>query len=210
MKLRLIAAGGICGLVAVVTGCSVAADQSSVGPPVSSTPRAPDGSGPADPALVTAAGLWPCPDNDSAAPAVADGLPAVTLPCLAAGPEVDLSELRGLPTVVNVWASWCAPCRQELPFFGEVARANVGSVRFLGINYADTRDAALTLAADTEMTFPSVVATEEQIRSSLRIVGLPVTLFVDAQGRVVGRTNLISDRAQLIDLIDEHLGIEAQ
>ena len=82
-----------------------------------------------------AAGIEDCPAATSAPPADA-ALPGITLPCLGGGPDVDLSALEG-PLVVNLWAQWCEPCRDELPFYQRLHEEGAGKVRVLGIDYLD-------------------------------------------------------------------------
>ena len=82
------------------------------------------------------------------------GLPAVTLPCLGGGSDVDLSTLRG-PMVVNLWASWCGPCRTEMPILQGFAEEYDGRVAVLGVDYQDVQpEAALELARDSGVTYP--------------------------------------------------------
>jgi cytochrome c biogenesis protein CcmG/thiol:disulfide interchange protein DsbE len=73
----------------------------------------------------------------------------------AGGPGFALPEdLRGRPLVLNVWASWCVPCRKEMPAFQSVYLRARGTVGFLGVDYLDEADAARRLAADTGVTYP--------------------------------------------------------
>jgi thiol-disulfide isomerase/thioredoxin len=69
------------------------------------------------------------------------GLPEVTLECLTGGPAVRLSDLRGKPLLINVWAQWCGPCRLEAPFLAKLAAEAVvgGKLAMLGIDIADPR-----------------------------------------------------------------------
>jgi thiol-disulfide isomerase/thioredoxin len=114
-------------------------------------------------------------------------LPDIVLPKLYDGGNVRLSEISGRPTVINAWATWCAPCRRELPLLGRAAREYQGRVDFLGVDVADDKDAALAMVKSTGATFPHVVDLESKTRVSLAYTGgLPTTVFVDAQGRIVG------------------------
>jgi thiol-disulfide isomerase/thioredoxin len=164
-------------------------------------------SAPAD--LVARAALAPCPASDPAVPAVADGLPDLTLPCLGVGPAVRLAGVRGKPTVVNVWASWCAPCRAELALLAALDTSTPG-VDVLGIDVEDRPSAALSLLLDSGVHYPSVRDTGRDTQPALRWVGLPMTLFVDAAGHVthVERAPLTS-QSQLDDLVERHLGVRA-
>jgi hypothetical protein len=86
--------------------------------------------------LRSAAGIEPCPRTEPR-PGVAGGLPDIALPCLGGGRDVNLAGLRG-PMVVNLWASWCEPCREELPVLQEYAERARRQVRVLGVDFEDT------------------------------------------------------------------------
>lgn len=158
--------------------------------------------------LVQAAGLAPCPTSGNTPP-VDGGLPELTLPCLGEGPAVNLAGVRGQPMVVNVWQSYCVPCATELPILGQVYREHSDQIRFLGIDLADERAAALKMAATTKMGFPSVTDQQSTVRGPLRIVGVPTTIYVRADGVIAGRsTGEITSRAQLVSDIQKYLGVQ--
>ncbi|HSI26458.1 MAG TPA: TlpA disulfide reductase family protein, partial [Aeromicrobium sp.] len=91
------------------------------------------------------AGITDCPPPNRE-PVTHSELPDITLPCLGAGPPVDLARIAGKPTVINAWASWCGPCRKELPFLARAAEEFEGRVDFLGVNVADPdTEAALAM-----------------------------------------------------------------
>lgn len=115
------------------------------------------------------------------------GLPDGQLPCLVGSTTVRLSDLRERPTVVNLWASWCVPCRREMPALRAAHDRWGADVRFLGVNVRDDRRAALTFLADFGVTYPQVVDVEGRLPSQLGSPGLPVTVVVDADGAVVWR-----------------------
>jgi len=140
-------------------------------------------------------------------PTVAGGLPDLELPCLGQGGPVRLSELRG-PLVLNVWASWCPPCRAELPTLAEVASQATGRVTFLGVDVLDDSAAAAELVRAVRLPYGSVVDAEGATRGPLRWVGPPLTLFVDADGRVAhARAGELDGADELRALIAEHLGV---
>ncbi|WP_336031490.1 TlpA family protein disulfide reductase [Geodermatophilus sp. FMUSA9-8] len=117
----------------------------------------------------------------------ADGLPALRLPCLTGGGDVALADLGGRPALVNLWASWCGPCREELPLL-QAAHDRYGDrVGFLGVNTEDTRPAAVSLLTDLGVTYAQVVDEDKALMTALAVPGLPVTLAVAADGRVVDR-----------------------
>lgn len=100
---------------------------------------------------------------------------------------IALADLRGRPAVVNFWASWCVPCRREMPRLAAAARRLDGRVAFLGVNYKDQRADALAFARDMGTPYPSVIDADGAVGDRYGIYGLPTTVFVDAGGRIVGR-----------------------
>lgn len=126
-----------------------------------------------DPQLITAANLDPCPEGVFAPDAAIPGLPTLTLNCLDGTSAIDLSAVRGIPIVVNVWASWCPPCIAEMPLLAQAARDLTDQVQFLGINIEDDRSSALQLLADMGVTFPSVEDRSGDTRAPLTIPGPP-------------------------------------
>lgn len=153
------------------------------------------------------AGIESCPRTGGSA--VSDqALPDVTLPCLGGGPDVALDELRG-PLVVNLWAQWCGPCREELPHYQWLHEQGGDRVAVLGVDYQDPRpDWALDLLAQTGVTFPSVADPAGELRVPLRVRGLPGIVFVDEHGAVAAvEYRVIESRAQLAGLVEEHLGV---
>ncbi len=156
------------------------------------------------------AGLAPC-RNGPGQP-VEGGLPSLELPCFGSPGSVDLATLRG-PMVVSVWASWCAPCRRELPILQEFAEASGGRVGVLGIDYADRQTSnAGQLLVSSGVTYPQVADPGGQISGAAplpRIAGLPFLALVDAEGRVVHQEfRELDDRSDLERLVAEHLGVQ--
>jgi thiol-disulfide isomerase/thioredoxin len=156
-----------------------------------------------------AAGVEDCAPGDAAP--VDGGLPAVTLPCLGGGPDVDLSRLRG-PMVVNLWQSTCAPCRHEMPILQDFHERFGDRVAVLGVDYQDVQAvAAMELVRETGVTYPLLADPQSALDGaepfpSLR--GMPFLALVDEEGRVVHREFVaLQSRQQLLDLVDEHLGI---
>lgn len=154
------------------------------------------------------AGIEDCPTSDAAAPAK-DALPDITLDCLGGGKAVTLSGLAGTPTVINLWASWCEPCRKELPLLAKADEEYGSALRVLGVDFDDPApDDAIELLKVSGVTYPQLVDRDTAIRTSLAVVGLPQTVFVDAQGRMVAteRTPFRS-YADLTAAIKRHLGV---
>ncbi|MBA3327880.1 MAG: TlpA family protein disulfide reductase [Solirubrobacterales bacterium] len=98
--------------------------------------------------------------------------------------DAQLRALRGRPVVVNLWASWCGPCRFELPFFQKQALQRGDEVAFLGVNVGDTEDAAREFAAEFPMPYPSFADPDQKLLGRFGAQGLPVTAFYDASGEL--------------------------
>lgn len=134
-------------------------------------------------------------------------LPDVSLPCFTGGATVQLAALRG-PAVVNLWASWCPPCRKELPAFQRLADRTGGRLHVIGVDVRDRRESARSLAVDFGLTFPNLVDTDELLRTRLGRAALPVTLLLDTEGRIrhIDETGALDDAA-LAALVERHLGV---
>jgi cytochrome c biogenesis protein CcmG, thiol:disulfide interchange protein DsbE len=99
--------------------------------------------------------------------------------------SVSLSEFRGRPVVMNFFAAWCPPCRDELPTLSAAQRRVGGNVVFLGIDVADSTSAALDLVRTSGVTYPLGTDPDYKIADSLyHLRGLPSTVFIDANGNV--------------------------
>ena len=96
-----------------------------------------------------------------------------------------LADLRGIPVVVNVWASWCGPCRLEFPFFQTQATKRGSDVAFLGVDTEDSEDAANTFLEELPLPYPSYFDPDGDIADELDVgPGIPNTLFIGADGEV--------------------------
>jgi thiol-disulfide isomerase/thioredoxin len=132
-----------------------------------------------------------------------DGLPALRLPCLAGGPDVFLNDLGDRPVLVNLWASWCGPCREEMPLIEDAYARSGDRIGFLGVNTEDPRSAAVSLLADLDVTFAHLVDPEGRLLTELGLPGLPVTLAVAADGRVIDRQVGQLSAARLDEMVAE-------
>lgn len=127
----------------------------------------------------------PCVKTDARFVQPVGGLPDETFPCLVGSTAVRLRDLRGAPAVVNLWASWCDPCRREMPALQVVHERWGERVQFLGVNVRDDRDAALSFLADVGVTYPQAVDVVGRLPARLGSPGLPVTVVLDRAGAVV-------------------------
>ncbi len=143
--------------------------------------------------------------------------PDFTLPVLSAGgtvgPEgksVSLSSLRGKPVIVNLWASWCEPCREEAPILqGLWERYRSKGVVVLGVNTQDGSDDARAFIKEYGLTFPSVRDGTDATQKTFETTQLPETFVVDADGRlrqtIRGGLNRAAERA-ISEYLDSAVG----
>ncbi|HET8526624.1 MAG TPA: TlpA disulfide reductase family protein [Actinomycetota bacterium] len=96
-----------------------------------------------------------------------------------------LARQRGTPVLVNIWASWCGPCRQEAPLLSAASRTYGDRVQFVGVDILDARDSARAFMHESGWTYPSVFDPSGAIRNGLGVLGQPATLFYDADGKLV-------------------------
>ena len=126
---------------------------------------------------------------------VASGEP-VELPVAGSVPEVSLAGFegilvgqRGRPVVVNIWASWCAPCRTEMPLLQEAATAFAPDVVVLGVVSNDDPGAARAFLGELGITYPNVIDTTGRIRVALGLTAYPTTYVFGADGTMRARVN---------------------
>jgi cytochrome c biogenesis protein CcmG/thiol:disulfide interchange protein DsbE len=112
-----------------------------------------------------------------------------------------LGQAKGHPVVVNNWASWCVPCREEFPYFQAQAAEHLDEIAFLGVDSEDIRDAAETFLRDHPLPYPSVEAPGKrdfQEWIGRELVGYPNTVFYDENGKIVyAKQGPYADEAEL-------------
>lgn len=99
--------------------------------------------------------------------------------------EQRIEQLRGYPIVVNVWASWCGPCREEFPVLQKLSARYGEKIAFLGLNAEDSEDAAATFLREEPVPYPSYSDPDKDIFDSLGAVGFPDTAFYEPSGELV-------------------------
>jgi cytochrome c biogenesis protein CcmG/thiol:disulfide interchange protein DsbE len=106
------------------------------------------------------------------------------------GRTVSLSDYRGRPVIVNFWASWCIPCRDEFPQF-VAARAEhaADGLEILGVVHQDGADTASAFARDHDAQWPMLMDTADAAWTAYRVLGVPSTYFIDRDG-IVQATSL--------------------
>ena len=109
----------------------------------------------------------------------------------AEGNAVKLSDYFGKPIVLNFWASWCGPCKMEMPDFHEKYLELGNEIHFLMINMTDgsreTVDSASKFIAEQEYTFPVFYDTESDASAAYGVYSLPTTFFIDAEGYAIAQ-----------------------
>ena len=180
-------------LTVVLSGCT--ADARSAAPSrASGSPSA-------------ASTLAACPQQADTQAQGAELLPALSFDCPGGG-SLDLGRAPGEPTVLNLWGSWCGPCREELPVMQQFADAAAGQVRVMGVISKDGRPQAESFAADAGVTFPSAFDGDGALMTDLGLHGLPYTYFLDAGGAVVyTQVGPVASLDDLRALAAEHLGV---
>jgi cytochrome c biogenesis protein CcmG, thiol:disulfide interchange protein DsbE len=153
------------------------------------------------------AALAPCPGQPDRAAQGPETLPALVLTCPGGG-SLDLGRAPGVPTVVNLWASWCGPCREELPLVQELSEAGDDRLAVVGVISRDGAPQAASFAADAGATFPSAFDGDGELMAELGLGGLPYTYLLDADGAVAHvQVGPVADLAELEGLVAEHLGV---
>lgn len=105
-----------------------------------------------------------------------------------AGGVLALSDFRGQAVVLNFWASWCVPCREEMPILERVWREfRHRGVAMLGLDTADDFDDAAAFLKRLQITYANVYDPEQSRIQTYRVTGLPTTVFLDAQLRIRGQ-----------------------
>ncbi|MEU7797448.1 MULTISPECIES: TlpA family protein disulfide reductase [Micromonospora] len=136
-----------------------------------------------------------------------DQLPDLTLNCFTGGTPVSLRDVKG-PAVINVWASWCPPCRKELPAFQRLSERADGRFQVIGVNSRDSRGGAQSIGEDYGVDFPMLLDQGDAFQRALGRNAFPLTVLVDADGRIrhTDATGALDD-ARLAALLQRHLGV---
>lgn len=142
------------------------------------------------------------------APHVGNLAPDFTVPTLT-GETVSLADLQtadGRPVVLNFWATWCPPCRVEMPFFQRLSDQYAGQVAIVGVNQAESAAKIAPFAEEFGLTYPLLVDEDLKVNNRYGVLNLPTTIFIDGNGVV--REVLIGTISQAVleDRIQDLLG----
>lgn len=137
-------------------------------------------------------------------------LPKLSLPCLDGdGGKLTLGEAPGAPMVVNLWATWCTACREELPLFSQLYRAtDRGQLLVAGVVTRDGPGLAAEFVVDLGIDFPSALDDNGDLYVAQGLRGLPGTFFVNAEGGIAhAELAPITSYEDLVALVQQHLGV---
>lgn len=140
---------------------------------------------------------------NSLIPAVGKPLPDFQLERLDSSGLLDTQELRGHPLVVNFWATWCGPCRLEMPMFEEYHQRFGEDVQFLAVNDGETRAEVQDFVDELGLTFDILLDPGYQVSDQYQIRAFPTTYFVDAKGTVQAVHIGLLSEGQLKDYLEQ-------
>jgi len=129
----------------------------------------------------------------------------VSIPEVTAAEFLETLETAELPVVVNVWASWCLPCRAEAPLLREAALQYAGAVTFIGVDVQDRPEEAGAFITEFRLDFDHVADLNRSIPAALGGVGVPITYFVAPGGEIISMHMGIIDERTLVSGIDDLL-----
>ena len=131
-------------------------------------------------------------------------LPSIELENVA-GQKISTQSLLGAPIILNIWYSTCEPCRRELPVLASAAMRYRDQVRFVGVNIKDSASVAEKFASQYGVKFELLFDTKGLFISQLGIATAPVTLAVDAQGKIIEQIAGEISASKLNELVSELL-----
>ncbi len=115
-------------------------------------------------------------------PAVNHPAPDFTLARLDTGENVALSDLRGKPIILNFWATWCGPCRAEMPALQAAHERYGDDLLIVGVDQGEESGVVEKFVEEFAISFPILMDPTMAVSSDYRILGLPTTFFIDSQG----------------------------
>ena len=120
--------------------------------------------------------------------------------------SISLASYKGKPVLVNFWATWCVPCKDEMPLL-QAAHDRWGSkVQFVGIDRQDYKPDAVAFAQRTHVTYPLAADPDATLDGSYRLRGMPTSVFIDRNGRIVDRVTGPVTKSQLDDTLSTLTG----
>ncbi|MEW5989706.1 MAG: TlpA disulfide reductase family protein [Chloroflexota bacterium] len=138
------------------------------------------------------------------APLAGFNAPDFTLTTLT-GEELRLAELRGRPVVLNFWATWCPPCRVEMPFFQDASVQYNGRAAVIGVNQGEETPTVSEFITSFQITYPIALDSDNRVSKLYDVRALPTTYFIDANGIVREVYTGVVNGAVLEDRIEKLL-----
>ena len=120
------------------------------------------------------------------------------------GSSLSLRDLQGRPVMINFWATWCGPCRLEMPDIVEQAEANQDIV-VIAVNVGEKRDAVQSFVEEFQMSMPVARDVEDTLRKAYQVRGMPTSVFIDSDGRISTIWSGLLTGDKLQELLDEIL-----
>lgn len=139
--------------------------------------------------------LTPAPKTSLSDPLIGHAAPDFTLAMLGSSSgksALSLSDFKGKSVVLNFWASWCAPCKDELPLLESTwkrMRAQGKDVVFLGIDYQESSSTATSFLQQNSISYPTVLDANGSVALKYGITSLPDTIFIDHNGTVISKVS---------------------
>ena len=141
------------------------------------------------------------------APIVGHLAPDFTLQT-AVGESYTLTDFRGQPVILNFWASWCGPCRVEMPFFERTQIKYNGQAAVIGVNQGESAETVQEFGIRQNISYPLLVDDDNAVNLSYSVVSLPTTIFINADGVVEEVIVGIVNQAVLEDRVERMMRAE--
>jgi cytochrome c biogenesis protein CcmG/thiol:disulfide interchange protein DsbE len=154
------------------------------------------------PALVFLGLLTAAVFRNTPPPQVGDRAPAFEAELLSGKGVLALEDLKGKPAVINFWASWCVPCRDEAPMLSEAEARYGDEVTFVGIDIRDARSEAIEFAERYDLDYTHVRDEDLAIYDDFGLTGQPETFFLDERGVILEHVPGPLARETLFQLLD--------
>ena len=124
-------------------------------------------------------------ENDGSGEKTVNSQISFELPSIKDGEQFTFENFRGKPTVINFWASWCDPCREEMPFLQQTwEEKGKSGINIVGINVMDSEEEALDVLEEFGITYTNLYDRSGDLSSKLGVLGLPATVFIDENGKI--------------------------
>jgi cytochrome c biogenesis protein CcmG, thiol:disulfide interchange protein DsbE len=134
------------------------------------------------------------------APEVGTTAPDFVLPALDGEGDVRLADFRGRPVIVNFWASWCNPCREEFPLLRQALREHRAErLAVIGVTFRDIVADSRAFVADMRATWPQAIDDDRAVAKAFGVRSIPVTFFVRPDGTIAARVFGFTTEAALAD-----------